>query len=296
MVSMTSVLPMKPFNDDDRNAPYVLGFRSVAYALAVGNTCVLKGSELAPRCFWAIESIFEEAGLPAGCLNVIYHQTQDAPDVTRVLIEHPGIKKINFTGSTAVGRIIAGLAGNNVKPVLMELGGKASTIIFESADLRQGALACARGSFLHAGQICMACERIIVQSSIASAFAAELKIAIDEVFDSGNGSHLMVSTAGAQKTKQLVRKALEAGAVPLIGSEPTSDITARMNPIVLNGVKKEMEIYYTESFGPTVSFITVDSEDEAIAVANDTEYGLSAAVFTNDLQQGLRVARQIESG
>lgn len=284
------------FNDKDRNAPYILGFRSVAYALAVGNTCVLKGSELAPRCFWAIESIFKDAGLPAGCLNVIYHRPQDAAEVTRALIEHPCIKKVNFTGSTTVGRIIAGLAGRNVKPVLMELGGKASTIVLESADLRQAALACARGSFLHAGQICMACERIIVLSSIASAFAGELKTAIDDVSGSGDGSQLMVSKDGARKTKQLVQQALQAGAVSLIGGEPPNTTTARMNPTVLQGVSKQMELYYTESFGPVASFFTVDGEQEAITIANDTEYGLSATVFTNDLQQGLRVAKQIESG
>lgn len=218
------------------------------------------------------------------------------------------MKKINFTGSTTVGRVIATLAGKNVKPVLMELGGKASTLVFPGADLRQAAIACARGSFIHAGQICMACERIVVQSTIADAFVAELRTAMDETFGSSghDGSTqqlLMGSMAGVQKTKQLVRQALQAGAVPLIGSEgeaePTggdSRRTPRMAPVVLKGVTKEMDIYYMESFGPVVSLITVDSEEEAVVVANDTEYGLSAAVFTSNLQQGLRVAKKIESG
>jgi acyl-CoA reductase-like NAD-dependent aldehyde dehydrogenase len=117
--------------------------------LAAGNTVVLKGSELSPRCFWAIGSILKEAGLPAGCLNVIVHQPKDAAEVTNALIEHPAIKKINFTGSTLVGSIIAASAGKNLKPVLLELGGKASSIVCEDADLDKAGLQCALGAFLH---------------------------------------------------------------------------------------------------------------------------------------------------
>jgi acyl-CoA reductase-like NAD-dependent aldehyde dehydrogenase len=131
------------------NAPYILGLRSVIYALAAGNTVVMKGSELSPRCFWLLGSILTEAGLPAGCVNIIYHRPQDAAEVTTALIEHPLVKKINFTGSTPVGSIIAATAGKNLKPVLMELGGKASAIVCEDAELENAAVQCALGSFLH---------------------------------------------------------------------------------------------------------------------------------------------------
>ena len=153
-----------------RNAPYILGLRSVIYALAGGNTCILKGSELSPRCFWAIGTALNEAGLPAGALNVLYHQPKDAAQITTALIEHPAIKKVNFTGSTAVGRIIAQTAGKNLKPVLMELGGKASAIVLDDADLKKAATQCALGAFLHSGQICMATERILVHKDIKAQF------------------------------------------------------------------------------------------------------------------------------
>jgi acyl-CoA reductase-like NAD-dependent aldehyde dehydrogenase len=132
-----------------RNAPYILGLRAIAYALAAGNTCVLKGSEVSPRCFWAVGSTLREAGLPDGCLNVIYHRREDAAQITTLLIEHLAVKKVNFTGSTAVGRIIGGTAGRNLKPVLMELGGKASAIVCEDADIANAARHCAVGAFLN---------------------------------------------------------------------------------------------------------------------------------------------------
>lgn len=132
-----------------RNAPYILGFRAAAYALAGGNTTILKGPELAPRCFWAIGDIFKQAGLPDGCLNVLSVRAQDAAEVVTAMIEHPAVRKINYTGSTAVGSIIAATAGKNLKPVLMELGGKASAIVLKDADLGRAATGCARGAFIH---------------------------------------------------------------------------------------------------------------------------------------------------
>lgn len=136
-------------DDVRRNAPYHLGLRSVTYALAAGNTTILKGSELSPRCYWAIADIFREAGLPDGCLNLIFHQPADAAAVTESIIAHPAVKKINFTGSTKVGSIIAASAGRHLKPVLMELGGKASAVVLKDADLEKAALHCTRGAFLN---------------------------------------------------------------------------------------------------------------------------------------------------
>ena len=132
-----------------RNAPFILGTRAIVLPLAAGNTVVLKGSELSPKCFWALGDIFRQAGLPAGCLNVIFHQPSDAPAVTNALIAHQAVRKVTFTGSTVVGSIIASTAGKHIKPVLLELGGKASAIVLDDADLDKAAMNCVIGSFMH---------------------------------------------------------------------------------------------------------------------------------------------------
>jgi acyl-CoA reductase-like NAD-dependent aldehyde dehydrogenase len=133
----------------ERNAPYILGCRAFTAALAAGNTTVLKGSEASPRCFYAIADIFHEAGLPKGCLNLLFVEPKDAPEVTTALIAHPAVNKINFTGSTAVGKIIAAQAGKHLKPILLELGGKATAIVCEDADLQKAAMGSVVGAFLH---------------------------------------------------------------------------------------------------------------------------------------------------
>ncbi|KAK5256866.1 hypothetical protein LTR16_002218, partial [Cryomyces antarcticus] len=228
--------------------------RAVAFALATGNTCVLKGSELSPRCFWAIGSIFAEAGLPPGCLNVIYHRPQDAVAVTNTLIEHSAVKKVNFTGSTAVGSIIAGAAGKALKPVLMELGGKASAIVLDDANLEKAAFQCALGAYLHAGQICMSTERIVVHEKVLPQFTEHLKAAVDKIYPSSGSAPNLVAKAGVEKNKKLVDDAVSKGAKLVMGSNDvadTEDSKYRMRPIIVGGVKKGMDLYYTESFGPT---------------------------------------------
>jgi len=132
-----------------RNAPFILGTRAVAIPLAAGNTTVLKGSELSPKCFWALVDVFRQAGLPKGCINLVYHRTSDAAEVTTALIAHPAVRKINFTGSTQVGSIVASTAGKYVKPVLLELGGKASAIVLDDADLNKAAMGCVMGAFMN---------------------------------------------------------------------------------------------------------------------------------------------------
>lgn len=286
------------------NAPYILGTRAILYALAAGNTAILKGSELSPRCFYAIGSVLNEAGLPPGVLNVIYHRPEDAAQITTALIEHPAVKKVNFTGSTAVGRIIAQTAGKNLKPVLMELGGKASAIVLDDADLKKAATQCALGAFLHSGQICMATERILVHKDIKAQFIEAFKGAAEGIFGGDKPAPVLIASAGVEKNKRLIGEAVKSGAKVVHGdhekneSHPeTKEISkTRLRPIIVDGVTKEMEIYHTESFGPSVSVIEIADEDEAIAIANDTDYGLSGAVFTENLARGIRVARQIESG
>lgn len=144
------------------NCPCILGLRSFLAPLAMGNTVVVKGAEKSPGCFWALVDIFNKVGLPPGVLNTVIHRPQDGAEITGALIAHPAVKKINFTGSTAVGSIVASLAGKYLKPVLMELGGKAPAIVCEDADISNAALQCTLGAFLFSGQVGAATDTLVV--------------------------------------------------------------------------------------------------------------------------------------
>ncbi|PNY29229.1 Vanillin dehydrogenase [Tolypocladium capitatum] len=279
------------------NAPYILGTRSIAFPIAAGNTAVLKGSEASPRTMFAIASVFHEAGLPNGVLNMIVNERAAAAAVTSAIIANPLVKKINFTGSSGIARIIAKLAGENLKPVVLELGGKAPAIVWEDANLQLAADQCALGSFLHGGQICMSTERILVHKAIKNEFVDKLKASVEKIFPSGEEALTLINSASVDKNKELVADATRKGASVIFGNIEAPEISnTRLRPIVVDNVTPEMDIYKTESFGPTVSLIEIDSEEEAIRIANDTEYGLSSAVFTEDLRRGLRFAREIEAG
>ncbi|KAF5654939.1 aldehyde dehydrogenase [Fusarium sp. NRRL 25303] len=279
------------------NAPYILGTRSVVFPMAAGNTVVFKASEVSPRTLWAIADVFREAGLPDGVLNVIFHERANAAAVTAALIEHPEVKKINFTGSTPVGRIIGKLAGENLKPVILELGGKAPAIVWEDADLDLAALQCTLGAFMNSGQVCMSTERILVHKNVKDEFEKKLSATIEQVFSSKADAPILVASAPVEKNKALIKDAISKGASLVHGNPDVEESSkTRMRPIVVKDVTTEMDIYKSESFGPTVSLMAIETEEEAIKIANDTEYGLSSAVFTSDLQRGLRIAREIETG
>ncbi|EWG36432.1 hypothetical protein FVEG_00468 [Fusarium verticillioides 7600] len=279
------------------NAPYILGTRSVVFPMAAGNTVVFKASEVSPRTLWAIADVFREAGLPDGVLNVIFHERANAAAVTAALIEHPEVKKINFTGSTPVGRIIGKLAGESLKPVILELGGKAPAIVWEDADLDLAALQCTLGAFMNSGQVCMSTERILVHKNVKDEFEKKLSATIEQVFSSKADAPILVASAPVEKNKALIRDAISKGASLVHGNPDVEESSkTRMRPIVVRDVTTEMDIYKSESFGPTVSLMAIETEEEAIKIANDTEYGLSSAVFTSDLQRGLRIAREIETG
>lgn len=277
------------------NAAALLGVRSIAYALAAGNTVVLKSSELSPRTHLLLGECFHKAGFPPGVVNVVAHSPEQGPEVIGALIKHPAVKKINFTGSTAVGRIIAGLAAKELKPVLLELGGKAPLIVLDDADLAGAASATAGGSNLHAGQICMATERVIVLESVAARFEEILKQTYAKLYSPGVNHQASVRPSGAEKVHELVQDALNNGATIVAGTPGFADPANRsVAPIVLKDVRQS-RLYREESFGPVVAFIVVPTVEEAIAVANDTEYGLSAAVW-GSLPKALAVARKIQSG
>lgn len=277
------------------NAPYILGVRSIAYPLAAGNTVILKAPEFSPLCSTHIVRALHDAGLPDGVLNLIAHRGQDAAAVTKYLIESPVVKKTNFTGSTMVGKIIAELSGRNLKPVLLELGGKAPAIVCEDADLELAAKECVMGAFLHGGQICMSTERIIVHENVIDEFEAQFKKAATAFAPEGAAVPVLINSAGVSKNQRLLKDAVSKGAVIIHGDHENGEGT-KMMPVAVRGTTKDMDLYYTESFGPTVSVISVKNDEEALELANDTEYGLSAAIFTRDLGRALRMARGIESG
>ncbi|KAH6657773.1 Aldehyde/histidinol dehydrogenase [Truncatella angustata] len=279
------------------NAPYILGTRSVLFPLAVGNTVVFKGSELSPRVFWAIADVFKEAGLPDGVLNFISTDPAHASEVTTALIAHPEVKKINFTGSTAVGRIIGKLAGQHLKPVVQELGGKAPAIIWEDADLDLAAEQCTLGAFMFSGQICMSTEKIIVHKKVSQEFKKKFSEKIEKMWSSKDDAPVLINANGVDKVKKLLKDAVSKGGEVVAGNIDVEESSkTRLRPIVIGGVTPEMDLYKTESFGPSVSLIEVETEEEALRIANDTEYGLTSAVFTENLRTGLRFARGIESG
>lgn len=267
------------------------------FPIAAGCTAVLKGSERSPRVMHGIASVFQEAGLPDGVLNYLTTDAAHAAAVTTALIAHPQVKKLNFTGSTAVGRIVGRIAGEHLKPAVLELGGKAPAIVWEDADLALAAQQCALGAFLFAGQICMSTERIVVHRKVSAAFQQQLAATIEAIFPSAGEAPVLIAADAVDKNHALLRDATSKGAALVSGDAEAREISAtRMRPIVVGKVTPDMDLYRQESFGPSVSLIEVDTEEEALRIANDTEYGLNSAVFTEDLRTGLRFAKEIEAG
>jgi acyl-CoA reductase-like NAD-dependent aldehyde dehydrogenase len=281
------------------NAPVILGVRAIAMPLACGNTTVMKASELSPAVHRLIIDAFLEAGLPAGAVNFITHSAADAPAVVEALIANPVVKRVNFTGSSRVGRIIGELSGKYLKPCLLELGGKAPLVILEDADLDEAVAAAAFGAFMHQGQICMSTERIIVVEKIAEEFIRRFveKAKSLKVGDPASGNFPIGACVDARTVdhvKELIADATAKGARVLAGGKGSGG--AFFEPTVVDGVQKDMRIYGEESFGPIVGILRARDIDHAVELANDCEYGLSAAVFSRDIGAALSVAQRIDSG
>jgi vanillin dehydrogenase len=280
------------------NAPVILGVRAIATPLACGNTVILKASELCPATHRLIGDVMREAGLPAGVVNVITNAPQDAALIVESLISHRAVRRINFTGSTRVGRIIAAAAAHQLKPVLLELGGKAPLIVLDDADIDAAVDAAVFGAFMNQGQICMSTERIIVSKAIADEFVDKLaaRAAALPAGDPRSGNVVLGSLIAAQaalRLQELVADATRKGARIALQSEVNKSI---MTAAVLDRVTRDMRIYSEESFGPIVCVLRAGDEEEAIALANDSDYGLSSAVFSRDIARALNVARRIEAG
>ena len=280
------------------NAPVILGTRAVATPLAYGNTVVLKASEQCPRTHAAIVRALVDAGLPAGAVNLIIHSAEDAPDVVDELIAHPAVRRVNFTGSSKVGRIIGIKCAEHFKRCLLELGGKAPLVVLGDADLDAAADAASFGAFMNSGQICMSTERIVADRSVAGELGAKLaeragKLVTGDPRDQGTMIGPVVNDGARERIMELIEDARVQGRR---GALRRRGRRQPVTPTVLSGVTPEMRIYGEESFGPVVSIVPVDGAEEAVRVANDTEYGLSAAVFGADVDAAMAVARQIESG
>jgi acyl-CoA reductase-like NAD-dependent aldehyde dehydrogenase len=275
----------------------ILGVRAIAAPLACGNTAILKASELCPRTHRLIGDVMREAGLPDGVLNVITNAPDNANAVVAALIAHPTVRRINFTGSTRVGRMVAETCARHLKPCVLELGGKAPLLVLEDADLDEAVKATAFGAFMNQGQICMSTERVIVADAIADSFVDRLaaKAATMKAGAAQSGAVLgsLVSAEAALRVKSLVDEAVAKGAVLRAGGKIDGPL---MDATVLDHVTSAMSIYKEETFGPVVSVIRTQTVDEAVSIANDTDYGLSAAVFSRDVSRALQVAQRIESG
>ena len=279
------------------NAPVILGTRAIAMAVACGNTVVFKSSEMCPATHRLIGQCFAEAGLPAGVVNVISNAPEDAAEIVAALINAPAVRHVNFTGSTKVGRIIGRLAGEALKPALLELGGKAPLVVLDDADIDGAVNAAVFGCFMNQGQICMSTERIIVDETIADAFVAKFAARAAQLPAGNPRGHVVLGglcmPGAGDKMEALIADAVAKGARIVAGG--TRD-GAVVTATVLDGVTPEMRIYTEESFGPVKPIIRVKGEDEAVRVANDTEYGLSSAVFSKDIQRAMAVAGRVDSG
>jgi acyl-CoA reductase-like NAD-dependent aldehyde dehydrogenase len=275
----------------------ILGVRAVAMPLACGNTVVMKASETCPGVHMLIGKVLQEAGLPKGVINVVTHSREDAPKVTEALIAHPAVRRINFTGSSHVGRIIAQIAAKYLKPVLLELGGKAPLLVLDDANIDDAVDAAAFGSYMHMGQICMSTERIILDNKIADAFVGKMSTKANALPYGDPRTKVvlgsLVSEHSADRMQELLDDAVKLGAKLIAGGKRAGTV---WSATLLDNVTPKMRIYKEESFGPVKSIIRVSGDDEAVRIANDTEYGLSSAVFSENIQRAMAVAKRIQAG
>jgi acyl-CoA reductase-like NAD-dependent aldehyde dehydrogenase/ABC-type branched-subunit amino acid transport system ATPase component len=281
------------------NAPIILGVRAIATPLACGNTVVLKGSENCPRTHGLIVEAFQDAGFPAGVVNYITNAPEDAGTLVGAIVAHPAVRRVNFTGSTRVGKLVALTCAKHLKPVVLELGGKAPLLVLDDADIGDAVNAAAFGAFANSGQICMSTERLIVDEKIADAFIDRFvaKAAALPLGDPRGTQPVVLGSVIGMGTVEhcnaLIDDALAKGAKLLCGGKATSTL---MPATVLDRVTREMRVYHEETFGPLKCIVRVKDTEAAIACANDNAYGLSAAVFGRDLARAINVAKRIESG
>ena len=281
------------------NFPGILSSRGFAFPLAAGNTIVLKPSEDTPYCgglFFA--EVLDEAGFPLGVFNVVTSSRENVQTVGDELIENPMVKGVSFTGSTPVGRSIAAKCGAHLKKCCVELGGKDSLIVRADADMERATQAANFGSFMRQGQICMSVEKVLVHESIYSDFLRQFveraaKLTVGNTADKNNIIGPLINDRQVTRVRDQLDDALAKGAKVALGGK----IDGRfVEPTILTGVTPAMKVYQDETFGPLVPVIPFRTDEEAIAIANDTEYGLSSGIITSNEERGLEMSRHLETG
>jgi len=281
------------------NFPAAMATRKLAPALAAGCTAVLKPATLTPLTTLAIAQLMIDAGVPAGAVNII--TTSKTSDVMTPILADPRVRKLSFTGSTGVGRHLLRQAADNVLKCSMELGGNAPFLVFDDADLELALDGAMVAKMRNGGQACTAANRIYVQRGIHDEFAGRLAermgaMRVGPGTDPGTEVGPLVDEPSVRKVDSLVRDAVSQGARLLAGGKAIDGAGYYYPPTVVTNVPLQARMVSEEIFGPVASVIPFDTEDEVIAAANDSEYGLAAYVFTEDLRRGLRVSERIESG
>ena len=281
------------------NFPNACVTRKIAPALAAGCTQVLKPAPDTPFSALALAALAEQAGLPPGVLNVV---TGDAPAIGEVLTSHEAVRVLTFTGSTAVGKLLAAQCGRHIKKTSLELGGNAPFLVFDDADLDDAVEEVVASKFRNSGQTCVCANRILVQAGVFDAFAEKLAARV-EGFRTGPGDAAdgvdigpLINAAGRDKVARHVEDAVAKGAEILTGGAPHALGGNFYQPTVLTGASAEMQLAAEETFGPVAALFRFDTEEEAVRLANDTPFGLSAYLYTQDLSRAFRVSEALESG
>ena len=281
------------------NVPGILASRPFSFTMAMGNTIVLKPSEETPYMgglFFA--EVMEEAGVPPGVFNVVTCSRENVAEVGDELVDNPTVKGIAFTGSTAVGRRIAAKCGAHLKKCCIELGGKDSLLVLEDANMERATSAASFGAFMHQGQVCMSVEKVLVQERIYDSFLQQFvarasKLKTGNVADQSNVIGPLINDRQAAKVKHQLDDAIAKGAKIALGGGVNGRF---VEPTIVTHVTQDMDIWRDETFGPVAVVVPFSSDEEAIAMNNDTEYGLSSGIITEDEHRAMDIARRLDTG
>ncbi|WP_375170489.1 NAD-dependent succinate-semialdehyde dehydrogenase [Marinobacter sp.] len=283
------------------NFPIAMITRKVAPALAAGCPVVVKPAEDTPLSALAITTLAEEAGLPAGLINIVTCSKPNAASVGGELTGNPVVRKVSFTGSTPVGKLLMRQASDTVKKVSLELGGNAPFIVFDDADLDAAVAGLMASKYRNTGQTCVCANRVYVQAGVYDAFAEKLKAAVSKMVvgpglegDTQQGP--LINDAALDKVKRHIADATSKGAEVALGGKPHALGGTFFEPTILTGATQDMLIASEETFGPVAPLFKFESDDEAIAMANDSEFGLSAYFYSQNIHRVWRVAEALESG